>query len=168
MHANTHETIDWGRRQRKRHRAGLEKRRPACSRSHHSSARPWSNQRGQASLICGRVRATLFSRSHWAEPLNFVRPQSRDVKAKSARTCANTCKCITGWWSGCVFRFELAGNSTRKCLMARLPRRDQIDETSVGVYHCINRCVCQAFLCGYDLVVDNNCDHRKSKIQQRL
>jgi len=52
--------------------------------------------------------------------------------------------------------------------MARLPRRDQIDETSVGVYHCINRCVCQAFLCGYDLVVDNNCDHRKSKIQQRL
>jgi hypothetical protein len=29
--------------------------------------------------------------------------------------------------------------------MARLRHRDQIDETSVGVYHCINRCARQAF-----------------------
>ena len=52
--------------------------------------------------------------------------------------------------------------------MARLTRREQIDETSVGVYHCINRCVRQAFLCGDDPVSGNNYDHRKNWIQQRL
>jgi hypothetical protein len=49
--------------------------------------------------------------------------------------------------------------------MARLPRRDQIDESSVGVYHCINRCVRQAFLCGDDPVSGTNYDHRKNWIQ---
>lgn len=52
--------------------------------------------------------------------------------------------------------------------MARLPRRDQIDETSVGVYHCINRCVRGAFLCGEDNASGNNYDHHKSWIQKRL
>ena len=52
--------------------------------------------------------------------------------------------------------------------MARLPRRLAIDESTVGVYHCINRCVRQAYLCGRDSVSGNDYSHRKSWIQRRL
>ena len=52
--------------------------------------------------------------------------------------------------------------------MARQNRCDAIDESTVGVYHCINRCVRQAFLCGEDPVSGNNYDHRKDWIQRRL
>ena len=52
--------------------------------------------------------------------------------------------------------------------MARLPRCDAIDESTVGVYHCINRCVRRAYLCGEDPVSGNNYDHRKEWIQTRL
>ena len=34
--------------------------------------------------------------------------------------------------------------------MARLPRREVIDEREVAIYHCVNRCVRRAFLCGHD------------------
>jgi hypothetical protein len=34
--------------------------------------------------------------------------------------------------------------------MARAVRSEVVDETQVGVYHCINRCVRRAFLCGQD------------------
>ena len=52
--------------------------------------------------------------------------------------------------------------------MARLPRRDLLDQTDVGVYHCINRCVRRAFLCGHDAVTGNDYDYRKEYIRRRL
>jgi len=52
--------------------------------------------------------------------------------------------------------------------MARSRRCDVVDESTVGVYHCINRCVQQAFLCGYDRASGNNYDHRKGWIRERL
>jgi len=41
-------------------------------------------------------------------------------------------------------------------------------EEEVGVYHCINRCVRRAFLCGTDSVTGQCCDHPKQWIQDRL
>ena len=34
--------------------------------------------------------------------------------------------------------------------MARVPRKVLIDETQAGVYHCVQRAVRRAFLCGCD------------------
>lgn len=53
--------------------------------------------------------------------------------------------------------------------MSRHNRCDLIDESSVGVYHCINRCVRQAYLCGNAPGADGkNYDHRRGWIQDRL
>ncbi len=52
--------------------------------------------------------------------------------------------------------------------MARIPRQELIDETEVGMYHCVNRCVRRAFLCGEDPFTGKNFDHRKGWIRQRL
>ena len=52
--------------------------------------------------------------------------------------------------------------------MSRLPRRDLIEEPEVGIYHCVQRSVRRAFLCGQDAVTGQNFDHRKAWIQQRL
>jgi hypothetical protein len=51
--------------------------------------------------------------------------------------------------------------------MARMPRKFVVDEDEVGVYHCINRCVRRAFLCGTDEVSGQCFDHRKQFIQDR-
>ena len=48
--------------------------------------------------------------------------------------------------------------------MARMPRKYVVEETEVGVYHCINRCVRRAFLCGTDPVTGNCFDHRREWI----
>ena len=52
--------------------------------------------------------------------------------------------------------------------MARIPRRDIIDEDEVGIYHCTQRCVRRAFLCGEDPVTGHNYEHRKEWIRDRL
>lgn len=52
--------------------------------------------------------------------------------------------------------------------MARIPRREIIDEQTVGVYHCVQRCVRRAFLCGKDPVTGRDYEHRKEWIRSRL
>jgi hypothetical protein len=52
-------------------------------------------------------------------------------------------------------------------VMALMPRKFVVDEDEVGMYHCINRCVRRAFLCGTDEVSGKCFDHRKQFIQDR-
>ncbi len=52
--------------------------------------------------------------------------------------------------------------------MPAYARRQIVDESVVGVYHCMARCVRRAFLCGADRYTGQNFDHRKTWIRQRL
>ena len=52
--------------------------------------------------------------------------------------------------------------------MPACPRERIIPANEVGIYHCYNRCVRRAFLCGSDPVSGKNFDHRKEWIQLRL
>ncbi len=52
--------------------------------------------------------------------------------------------------------------------MARIPRKELIDEDQVGVYHCVQRCVRRAYLCGRDPLSGQDYEHRRGWIQQRL
>ncbi len=52
--------------------------------------------------------------------------------------------------------------------MPRIPRSLLFDATEPGIYHCVNRCVRRAFLCGVDRFTGKNFDHRKEWIQGRL
>ena len=52
--------------------------------------------------------------------------------------------------------------------MARAVRGEVIVSDEVGVYHCVQRCVRRAWLCGDDPYSGKNYDHRKVLIQQRL
>ena len=52
--------------------------------------------------------------------------------------------------------------------MARISRRDLIEPAEVGVYHCVQRAVRRAWLCGQDPVTGKNFDHRKVWVQERL
>src|SRR5579862_7072835 len=53
-------------------------------------------------------------------------------------------------------------------IMPRLPRKFIFDESEPGIYHCINRCVRRAFLCGTDPVTGECFEHRKVALQERL
>jgi hypothetical protein len=53
-------------------------------------------------------------------------------------------------------------------IMPTLNRSLAIPQTEVGVYHCYNRCVQQAHLCGFDAVNNIDYSHRKVWIWQKL
>ena len=52
--------------------------------------------------------------------------------------------------------------------MPAYPRKQIVADDEVGLYHCINRCVRRAFLCGVDPVTGHDYDHRKDWIHQQL
>ena len=52
--------------------------------------------------------------------------------------------------------------------MPAYARRQIVDESVVGVYHCMARCGRRAFLCGVDRYSGKNFDHRKVWVRQRL
>jgi hypothetical protein len=49
-----------------------------------------------------------------------------------------------------------------------LPRSHYVNEEQEGVYHCFNRCVRRAFLCGFDAVTRQDFSHRKAWLVERL
>jgi REP element-mobilizing transposase RayT len=52
--------------------------------------------------------------------------------------------------------------------MPRIRRRFLLEPAEIGVYHCINRCVRRAFLCGQDPVSGKDFEHRRQWIQDRM
>jgi hypothetical protein len=53
-------------------------------------------------------------------------------------------------------------------LMPTYARRQIVVEDTVGVYHCIARCVRRAFLCGVDPYTGQDYSHRKEWILDRM
>jgi len=51
--------------------------------------------------------------------------------------------------------------------MPACPRKDVFDPDTVGVYHCWNRCVRRAWLCGVDPLTGADYEHRRTWIEQR-
>jgi len=52
--------------------------------------------------------------------------------------------------------------------MARRNRSEVVVADEIGVYHCVQRVVRRAFLCGVDPLSGNSYDHRRSWIRDRL
>jgi len=52
--------------------------------------------------------------------------------------------------------------------MARRNRAEVVVADEVGVYHCVQRVVRRAFLCGVDPLLGNSYDHRRTWIRDRL
>ncbi len=53
-------------------------------------------------------------------------------------------------------------------LMARQARGEVVDPTRVQIFHCMQRCVRRAFLCGSDPLTGRSFDHRRQWIRDRL
>src|SRR5271157_1696771 len=53
-------------------------------------------------------------------------------------------------------------------IMARPNRAEVVVADEVGVYHCVQRVVRRAFLCGVDPLSGNSCDHRRTWIRKGL
>lgn len=49
-----------------------------------------------------------------------------------------------------------------------IARKEIVSEGSIGIYHCISRCVRQALLCGQDKNTGKSYEHRKIFIKNRL
>lgn len=47
-------------------------------------------------------------------------------------------------------------------------RKEIVSEGTIGIYHCISRCVRQAFLCGLDQYSGRSYEHRKDWVKSRL
>jgi len=47
-------------------------------------------------------------------------------------------------------------------------RAELVDLSATSYYHCINRCVRRAFLCGNDHLTGKNYEHRKTWVVERL
>ena len=52
--------------------------------------------------------------------------------------------------------------------MPAYARKEIVDDSVVGVYHCVSRCVRRAFLCGIDAYSGRNFDHRNGWIRDHL
>jgi hypothetical protein len=48
------------------------------------------------------------------------------------------------------------------------PRRQIVDPSVPGFYHCVSRCVRRAFLCGEDSYTGKSFEHRKAWVEVRL
>ena len=62
------------------------------------------------------------------------------------------------------------GSSSRPCHAAAMtrPRFHIAPPDRAGTYHCVQRCVRRAFLCGVDDYSGRNFEHRKTWVEQRL
>jgi REP element-mobilizing transposase RayT len=47
-------------------------------------------------------------------------------------------------------------------------RRQLVDPTQAGTFHCINRCVRRSWLCGEDELKKKSYEHRKPSIENRI
>jgi REP element-mobilizing transposase RayT len=48
------------------------------------------------------------------------------------------------------------------------PRRQLVDPTAPGYFHCVTRCVRRAFLCGFDAETGDSFEHRKTWVEERI
>lgn len=52
--------------------------------------------------------------------------------------------------------------------MARQARGEYLNPNEVQVVHCVQRCVRQAYLCGFDKNTGNDYEHRRGWIRDRF